>query len=188
MHFKTIARKVWHFLWKDNSIWSWLANLAIAFVLVKFILYPGMGLFFGTNLPVVAVVSSSMEHHPGNFDAWWEENKQWYLDRSITKSDFMDYRFKNGFNKGDIMVIFGAKNVNLGDVVVYNDNKYMYPIIHRVVKVDQEYITKGDNNSIQDPKAINTSQIVGKAVFRIPLLGWIKIWFVDLIKMIGGLL
>ena len=37
-------------------------NVVLAFVLIKFIIYPGAGLIMGTRLPVVAVVSESMEH------------------------------------------------------------------------------------------------------------------------------
>ncbi|MDD5178006.1 MAG: hypothetical protein PHT54_01850 [Candidatus Nanoarchaeia archaeon] len=195
MELKQTLKRVWHFLWKDNSIWSWLANLVVAFILVKFIIYPGLGLIFGTNLPVVAVVSCSMEHselkgtcswnHLG-FDAWWEANKEWYTEKGITKEYFSDFKFKNGFNKGDIMVIFKAKKVNIGDTIVYQTSSVYYPIIHRVVHTDP-LITKGDNNQINDPKEINSSQIVGKAVLRIPLFGWLKIWFVSLVQFIGGL-
>ena len=45
------AKRVWHFLWHEDSIASWLANLALAFVLVKFVIYPGIGLLFGTDFP-----------------------------------------------------------------------------------------------------------------------------------------
>ncbi|MDD5253508.1 MAG: signal peptidase I [Candidatus Nanoarchaeia archaeon] len=195
MELKQTLRKVWYFLWKDNSIWSWLVNLIIAFIIVKFVIYPVLGLIFGTGLPIVAVVSCSMEHseikgdcaltHQG-FDVWWDKNKEWYLDKGITKEQFSDFIFKNGFNKGDIIFIFRAKNLKVGDVIVYQTSMVYYPIIHRVVHVDP-YITKGDNNQVNDPKEVSESQIIGKAVFKIPLLGWIKIWFVNIIQFIGGL-
>jgi hypothetical protein len=59
--------KVWYFVWHSNSIWSWVANIIIAFVLIKFLVYPGLGLIMGTTHPIVAVVSESMDHrmlHP----------------------------------------------------------------------------------------------------------------------------
>ena len=34
-----------------------------------------------------------------------------------------------------------------------------------------------------DETSINEEQLVGKAVARVPLLGYIKIWFVELIKL-----
>ena len=48
--------KVWWFLWEDDSVWSWLANIVLAFVLIKFIVYPGLGLALQTSHPIVAVV------------------------------------------------------------------------------------------------------------------------------------
>ena len=57
-------KKVWHFIWEDNSIWSWIVNIILAFILIKFIVYPGLGLALGTSYPIVAVVSNSMEHEP----------------------------------------------------------------------------------------------------------------------------
>ncbi len=60
-------KKLWRFIWHSNSIWSWIANVIIAFVLIKFIIYPGIGFVLGTSYPVVAVMSESMDHrlmHP----------------------------------------------------------------------------------------------------------------------------
>ena len=62
-----VWKKLWRFIWHSNSIWSWIANVIIAFVLIKFIIYPGIGLILGTSYPVVAVMSESMDHrlmHP----------------------------------------------------------------------------------------------------------------------------
>ena len=66
-NFKRTWKKIWYFIWEDNSIWSWIVNIILAFVLIKFIVYPGLGLILSTSHPVVAVVSESMEHN-GNFD------------------------------------------------------------------------------------------------------------------------
>jgi signal peptidase I len=202
-------KKAWYFIWHDDSILSWLVNLVLAFVLIKFIIYPGIGLIFGTSYPIVAVVSSSMEHQE-SFDKWWLEQAycgdygcgarclctqgDWYNARNISKREFEDFRFTNGFNRGDIMVLFGIqpKDVRVGDVIVYNANRPVptYPIIHRVVKIRSEekiyFETKGDNNinSINDgylnEHAISETQLIGRAVFRIPYLGYVKIWFTEI--------
>jgi signal peptidase I len=197
-------KKFWYFIWYEDSILSWLANIVLAFILIKFIIYPGLGLIFGTSFPVVAVVSSSMEH-PGSFDEWWQQeafcgditcgprcicsNADWYRERNITKEDFKKFRFHNGFNKGDIMVLFGVspEDVRPGDVLVYDARRPVptYPIIHRTLRVRHEekyyFETKGDNNknSIVDTylneKAVSETQLLGKAVLRIPWLGYVKI-------------
>ena len=188
---KDVLKKVWHFIWVDGSILSWIVNAALAFLLVKFIIYPLLGMVLGTSYPVVAVISGSMEHNGLGFDAWWESNKGWYLQNDISKEELDESIFRNGFNKGDIILLLGAKpdDIDSLDVIVYNSDNYKYPIIHRIVTKENkglEYIftTKGDNNPGPDPAAISPGRILGKAVFRIPLLGWVKIWFSELI---GGM-
>ncbi len=180
-----LIKKIWHFLTKDNSLLSWIVNLVLAFLIVKFLIYPGLGFVLQTQYPVVAVVSSSMEHN-ANFDKWWEKNKDYYTNKGITKTEFEQYSFHNGFNKGDIMVLQGAEEYKKGDILVYSTNYYNYPIIHRIIE-KEPLRTKGDNNRIEDPNEIKKGQIQGKAIVKIPLLGWIKIWFTSLIKIfIGG--
>jgi signal peptidase I len=232
---KTRWQKIWYFIWDDDSIWSWIVNIIIAFILIKFLVYPGLGLFFGSTHPVVAVVSGSMEHktvHPClayeqnqgslqggmqcktinkevygicgvnfdenkrvNLDFFWETCGEFYKTYNINKLDFEEFDFKNGFNTGDIMVLFGFKpeKVGVGDVIVFrstNQNQ-AEPIIHRVIKVWQEdgmyyYKTKGDHNSDTHSfeATIGEDRVIGKAVFRIPFLGNIKIWFVQLLSLL----
>lgn len=191
MSFAKTARKVWHFLWEEDSLLSWLINIIIAFILVKFLIYPGLGWALGTGYPVVAVVSGSMEHN-GDFDLWWNNSHSWYETNNISLSEFNNFGFHNGFDKGDIMLLFGTKpeNIGVGEVVVYSST-IPYPIIHRVVKkekVNNKYlfITKGDHNSAPDPESVSEDKLLGRAVFRIPLLGWVKIWFTDLVGVLKG--
>ena len=191
---KDVLKKTWWFIWEDDSVWSWIVNIILAFVLIKFIVYPGLGLLFSTGYPIVAVVSGSMEHD-GSFNNWWDPQQSWYVSRNITKEEFSDFRFKNGFNKGDIMVLYGKKpnEITVGDVIVFRSNR-PDPIIHRVVKrweINGKYYfqTKGDHNSDSitsiglDETNIPEDNLLGKAVFRVPLLGYIKIWFVELIQL-----
>ncbi len=193
--FKENLRKIWKFIWEDDSPWSWLLNILIAFVLVKFIIYPGLGLLLGTTHPVVAVVSGSMKHD-GSFDQWWEGQKDWYEKQNINKQEASKWIFSNGFNKGDIMMLKGEKpdKLNVGDVIVFRANS-KDPIIHRIVKKIQNgnnYIfqTKGDHNKDSIPQLgetnISENMVIGKAIFRIPFLGWIKIIVVDFFNVLGG--
>ena len=192
-----IFKKIWYFIWEDNSIWSWIVNIILAFVLIKYIVYPGLGFVLQTSHPVVAVVSESMEHN-NNFEDWWEKSNKWYTENGISMKDFDGFPLKNGFNKGDIMVLKGKepKNIKIGDVVVFWSTK-KDPIIHRVVNkwIDKDvyyFQTKGDNyktnpvpikSQFLDETKVSEEQIVGNAILRIPLLGYIKIWFVELIKL-----
>jgi hypothetical protein len=192
---KTPLQKVWYFIWYDDSIWSWIVNVLLAYLLIKFIFYPLLGLIMGTTYPIVAVVSTSMVH-ADDLDGWWAKNEDYYLGVNITKADFEKYPFKNGFNKGDLMILIGKdpEDIKIGDVIVFQSRK-PYPIIHRVVKKDYKgmwvFETKGDNNKLQirdlelDETRVLEKTVLGKAVLRIPWLGYVKIWAVNGLQAIG---
>jgi signal peptidase I len=198
---KLTLKKVWYFIWEDDSIWSWIVNIILAFVLIKFIVYPGLGFALQTTHPVVAVVSESMEHN-SRFNDWWYESNDWYVSNEITKDQFNEFPLKNGFDKGDIMVLMGknAEEIEVGEVIVFWSTR-RDPIIHRVVykwedNGDFFFQTKGDNyqtnpipirSPFLDETRINEKQIIGKAVLKIPFLGYIKIWFVDLVNVVGDI-
>lgn len=184
---------------------SWIVNVILAFVIIKFLLYPGLGWVLGTPAPIVAVVSGSMEHD-GNFEEFWMQpqcctefcNRQevqgaWYEHANITRTQFYDFDFLNGFNKGDIMILYSPENAKLGDVIVYLVPNRPDPIIHRVIKTGEDsgrtlFWTKGDHNcdvgSFEDH--IPEERVIGKAVWRVPLLGWVKIVAVDLWSLLTG--
>jgi len=197
---RTWWQKAWHFLWYEDSLASWVVNIVLAFLIIKFLLYPGLGLLLGTQFPVVAVVSESMEHHPGSFDDWWAGHEDFYLRYNITKFDFLGYPFKGGFNKGDIMILTGVDTAKLqkGTVIVYWSGK-PYPIIHRYIGTNYDNTTgitylmsKGDNNPAMvvsydlDERRIPPDRVVGRALLRIPYLGYVKILAVDLFSRIAG--
>ncbi len=177
-----LIRKTWNFIWHDDSMLSWVVNVILALVLVKFVIYPGLGFIFATTHPLVAVVSGSMEHNNLAFDQWWDERGQWYTDDGITKEEFLEFPLKNGFSRGDIMVLVGVNELSIGDVIVFRkDNGGSPPIIHRLVKNGEVLQSKGDNNlGIHEfEKNIRKDMIIGKAVLRAPYLGYVKIIFVD---------
>jgi len=201
---KRTLKKVWWFLWEDESIWSWIANIVLAFVLIKFIVFPGLGLLFGTSYPIVAVVSGSMEHD-GNFDQWWTSSadcsmlgqqtcsqEDWYQTYGISKETFLEYKLHNGFNKGDIIFLKSAKDAKIGDILVFMTPYRPEPIIHRVIKIEEKdnkkiYQTKGDHNPYSGKYDMNITeqQVLGKSMFKVPWLGWIKIGFVNFLSLFG---
>jgi len=102
---KLTWKKAWYFIWEDDSWASWFVNIILAFVIIKFLVYPGLGWALSTSHPIVAVVSSSMEHD-GNFDEWWAsqaicaDNKkctqeEYYAQLKISKEEFKSYSLKN---------------------------------------------------------------------------------------------
>lgn len=81
-------------------------------------------------------------------------------------------------NYGDVVVIKECKEKDLqtGDVITFRQNQEV--ITHRILKIEENpqnaektYITKGDNNNIEDTEKITYSKIQGKCVLTIPYLG-----------------
>lgn len=221
MNWKRFFRKTWYFIWESDSILSWIVNIILAFVLIKFVVYPGLGFIMQTNYPIVAVVSGSMEHktpnpcidfdrktnecikydedkyyicdkvfdkkQSSNFESFWSSCGDWYISNSnISKDDFLGFKWSNGFNTGDIMVLRGIEpeKIDVGDVIVYMSKTASYPIIHRIINIqksgeERTFTTKGDHNSVADA-IVSQKQLLGKAIVRIPFLGWIKIGAVRL--------
>ena len=203
-------KKAWNFFWHGDSLGSWLANVVVAFVVIRFIFYPLLGVVLGTSFPIVAVISESMEHglHDGrlcgnyyadfkeSFDNYWDSCGSWYEQREITKGGFSSFHFSNGFDKGDVILLWRANknNIKIGDILIFQGDRPQ-PLIHRVVKIWEEdgkiyYQTKGDHNSASltgsgGEEKISEERIYGKGIVRLPYLGWIKIAFVNLF---GGVL
>lgn len=207
---RSLPWRLWDFIWNDESIWSWLANIIVAFLLIRFIVYPLLGIILGTSFPIVAVISESMEHSThdsvlcgeyikqfhDSFENYWDLCGNWYQLNGISKTEFQHFPFRNGFNKGDVIILWRANfhNLDVGDVLVFQGDRPQ-PIIHRIVKSyldenEQFYQTKGDHNKEMitgsyGETQINQERIFGKGILRIPYMGWIKIIFVDAVKPFG---
>src|SRR3989338_2199309 len=111
-----MLKKIWKFIWHDDSILSWIVNIVLAFLIVKFLVYPGLGLILGgTSHPIVAVVSGSMEHNGLGFEQWWAENSEEYEIYNIMESQANEWVLKNGFNKGDIVFLRKTYNILIGN-------------------------------------------------------------------------
>jgi len=140
----------------------------------------GLAYALETDYPVVAVVSRSMEHHAE------KSYYTWFMDRSYDESEMERWSFKNGIKKGDIVFVKGMPHGSImtGDVIVYKIGN-TEPIIHRVIdKNDNGFYTKGDNNMELDQEdtipPIKEENLQGRAVFRVPLLGYVKIIFMTI--------
>ncbi len=221
-------RKFWNWLWNSESWLSYLVFLAVVYVLIKFIFLPGLGLIFGTQLPLAIVESSSMDHSYLkyclsydsssdscvlwssdyslcgassserkflNLDEYWQTCGAWYeKNANITQKQFSEFGFKNGFKKGDILVIINWREPKIGDVILAKPNAESLaprPIIHRMIG-ENPIKTKGDHNEKQltannniyrtDETSIGESRLMGIAVARVPYLGWAKLILVELAK------
>jgi len=132
----------WKFLKKDSWA-SFAVTLLLAFVIIKFVFFPGLSFLTGSSLPLVIVESCSMYHHEDGMAKSFESSV--YEDYGLELLDSLSWDFQNGFAKGDVIFVVGADDVEVGDVIIFNEN-VQYPLIHRVVSVeDGVYSTKGDN-------------------------------------------
>jgi len=179
---KSAIKKFWKFIWESNSIWSWILSLVLVFVVIMGIFFPALRLILSTPLPMVVIESGSMEH-ASPFDQWYE-SCNWYSEHNITKDEIKNWNFYNGLYKGDIMIVQGQKEYKKGDVIIFKAQQTK-PIIHRIISADEKYSTKGDNNCYQLPQelSIEKEQIIGKAVARIPALGWVKLIGADMLSI-----
>ena len=190
-------KKFYNFLKKDTWT-SLIVTLILAFLVIKFIFFPILSLITGNSLPLVIVESCSMNHQGllgGSFDSYWTEKGSWYEQRGITKEQFKEFSFTSGMKMGDIILVYNKSPPKIGDVIIFNAGSG-YPIIHRIVS-ENPLQTKGDNNLDQltilnnpnrvDETNINQNQLIGKAIFKIPRLGWIKLIFVKVYELLSGI-
>ncbi|CAK8534368.1 unnamed protein product [Lathyrus sativus] len=121
------------------------------------VIWKGLMCITGTESPVVVVLSESMEP---------------------------------GFQRGDILFLHMNNDpIRAGDIVVFNIDGRDIPIVHRVIEVHEGqdtqetcYLTKGDNNGMDDRVLYNHGQnwlekkhIIGKAAGFLPYAGWATI-------------
>ncbi|MDI6721425.1 MAG: signal peptidase I [Candidatus Aenigmarchaeota archaeon] len=144
-------------------------EIIIAFI-VAWLFYQGLAVVTGTKMPIVSVVSDSMLHTE-KFDNWWGSKSAYYSDLEISREDFKKFPVPRGLSCGDLLFITRDDNPRIGDVVIYSRPGSDYTIVHRIVdRSDNIYITKGDNNAAPDAP-ISNSQLQGRMVFAMPLLG-----------------
>ena len=128
-------RKLWWFIWKDDSFASLLLNIFLAVILIKFVIYPVLGLVLGTGFPVVAVVSCSMQHDAtncwadcylkGQGDLNYCMNREKSLCGKIVESADADYWSTCGdwyvekkISEADFKLFQQSNGFNIGDIFV----------------------------------------------------------------------
>lgn len=92
-------------------------------------------------------------------------------------------------NIGDVVIVEKLKDEELdvlkeGDILVFDNGKV---VVHRIVKIYEKdatysYQTKGDNNDDIDGFIVYENQVIGKAKYRIPLIGKPTVWLSEQLK------
>ena len=101
------------------------------------------------------------------------------------------------FYRGDIVAVekanllgiqeFDPKDVQIGDIVVYDAKWFNQPVIHRIIDAKEingstMYEIKGDNNNRSDPYYVSPNQIQAKVMkwgdtpIVIPKIGYLSLW------------
>ena len=71
------------------------------------------------------------------------------------------------------------EKINVGDPITFVLNNDLVLVTHRVVEVDtknRRFYTKGDANDSADGAPVAFENLVGKAIFNIPNLGYFSNW------------
>ena len=79
-------------------------------------------------------------------------------------------------HSGDIVIVkkYAEDDFKVGDIITFEQEGEN--ITHRILNIEEDdlgkkYITKGDNNNIEDLTKITYGEIQGKKVIRIPYIG-----------------
>jgi signal peptidase I len=139
-------------------------TISIAF-LGSFFLYVILQFSLNTETPIVVVESGSMERVISRGDL--------LIVKGVPPSTIRNGTIED--KDGDI-IVFDAHGVWL--------NPPDEPIVHRVVDKKFEdgiwqFRTKGDANSIIDPGWVPENKIFGVVIFKIPFIGWVKIFLTE---------
>jgi signal peptidase len=101
------------------------------------------------------------------------------------------------FYRGDLIVVKGidCEDIEVGDIIVYNNPIRQIPIVHRVIEIDDDpqgirtLITKGDNNSHADQSTgisppVKCGWVKGEVKLIVPKLGLFKVGLIELMNIL----
>lgn len=150
-------------------------EVIVIIVFIKFILFPFTGFLLGVQIPLVAVVSESMQHPNDGLCNYWNMS-------ASTIFPECNYPFQYGLNIGDIVLLKSSENMKIGDVLVFKADSGSY-IIHRIVSLSP-LATMGDSNEgMHDFETdIREDQIVGVAGWKAPYLGYPSVWLTKIVE------
>ena len=161
-----------------------ILEIIIAFV-VAWMFYQSLAAVTGTGMPIVSVVSDSMLHSD-SFDSWWQSKGQYYSSKGVQRETFTSFAAPGGLECGDILFVVGDPDPDIGDIVIYSKPGFGYTIVHRIVeKTAGGYVTKGDNNDVQDAPILS-QQVQGRMAFVMPLLGAPRLMLYYIESIVSG--
>lgn len=83
------------------------------------------------------------------------------------------------YSVGSIIYVkhVNAEEVKVGNAITFTLNEDNLVATHRVIKIDnvnQHFYTKGDANEFADGAPVHFSNLIGKPIFCIPIIGYIS--------------
>jgi len=82
-----------------------------------------------------------------------------------------------GLSRGDLALVRGGGDPEVGDAVLYRDGVLGVRVLHRVIaKKDGRLVLQGDANDFVDDARPRSSEIIGSYWFSIPRAGSILLW------------
>lgn len=125
--------------------------------LLRFILLPFVSLFIGVNIYYFNSTQIIGNKLPMPFG----------YGASVVLSGSMS----PAFEVNDVIIVKETNDYEVGDIVVYQNKKEIFLIVHRIVEIrDDLIITQGDANNVADA-GITADQIKGEVVHIIPKAG-----------------
>lgn len=170
-------KRIYNFIFHEESLSSYIVFIILSFLFLKFIFYPIFLYVLNIN-DIVSVLSGSMQHEKGVYENTFYN---WLKMNNFSESEFLNWPFQQGLNIGDAVLVkkVSRDEIKVGDVIVFKNPVSGEPIIHRVVKIEKiegevYFTTKGDANplSMSFEQNISFSNIKGKAIFKIPYIGY----------------
>ena len=99
---------------------------------------------------------------------------------------------RDSIDVGDIVLVSEVPidEIYEGDIIQFRNDNMSIPVIHRVHEVyesegNKVFVTKGDSNDDPDREPVMPGQIMGKAIFNIPKVGWIPIAIKTIVNKFG---
>lgn len=75
------------------------------------------------------------------------------------------------FSAGDMILVKSEDSYQLGDIVAFSDSNGA-TVTHRIIgSVEEQFITKGDANNIEDSELLAPERIIGKLQVVLPDVG-----------------
>jgi signal peptidase I len=82
-----------------------------------------------------------------------------------------------GLSRGDLVLVRGGGEPDIGDAVLYRDPTLGVRVLHRVIaKEDGRLVLQGDANDFVDDARPRPSEVIGSYWFSIPRAGSALLW------------